>query len=136
MISTTSPSINNKRKATWPSIHYQAAPHEEANLVRFPRGEIYDVVIDLRPGSPTFKRWIAVTLTTDNYKMVYIPEGCAHGFQTLEDNSEVFYQISEFYAPEYSRGVRWDDPTFAIQWPAVDERTTSARDRGFPDFHP
>jgi len=125
----------NKRMGTVRGMHYQVAPYEEPKLVRCTKGSIYDVVIDLRPGSPTFKRWKAVTLAAHNYKMVYIPEGCAHGFQTLEDNSEVFYQISEFYAPEYSRGVRWDDPAFDIQWPPVHARTMSARDRGFPDFH-
>jgi len=126
----------NKAMGTMRGMHYQIAPYEEARLVRCTKGSIYDVVIDLRPDSPTFKRWKAVTLMADNYKMVYVPEGCAHGFQTLEDNTEVFYHMSEFYAPEYSRGVRWDDPAFGIQWPAVDVRTISARDRGYPDFQP
>jgi dTDP-4-dehydrorhamnose 3,5-epimerase len=91
------------------------------------------VIIDLRPTSPTFKHYIAVTLTAQNHTMLYIPEGFAHGFQTLEDHTEVFYQMSAFYAPDYVRGVRWDDPAFGIQWPPA-ERIISARDRSYPDF--
>jgi dTDP-4-dehydrorhamnose 3,5-epimerase len=91
------------------------------------------VIIDLRPDSPTFKRWLAVELTTDNRRMLYVPEGFSHGFQTLEDNTEVFYQMSEFYAPECARGVRWNDPAFGIRWPAG-ELIISERDRSYPDF--
>lgn len=123
----------NKSKATLRGMHYQAAPHEEAKLVRCTGGAIYDVVIDLRPDSPTFKQWVAVELTAENMLMLYVPRGFAHGFQTLQDNTEVFYQISEFYAPESARGVRWDDPAFDIQWPQAEERVISARDRTFPD---
>ena len=114
-------------------MHYQIAPHEEAKLVRCTRGAIYDVIIDLRPGSKTFTQWLAAELTATNHRMLYIPEGFAHGFQTLDDDTEVFYQISEFYAPEYARGVRWNDPAFAIHWPPA-ERTISIRDDTYPDF--
>jgi dTDP-4-dehydrorhamnose 3,5-epimerase len=96
-------------------------------------GAIYDVIIDLRVDSPTFKQWVAVELTADNRHILFIPESFAHGFQTLEDNTEVFYQMSQFYAPEYARGVRWDDPAFGIAWPAH-ERTISERDRNHSDF--
>jgi dTDP-4-dehydrorhamnose 3,5-epimerase len=123
----------NKKKGTLRGMHYQVAPYAEAKLVRCTRGAIYDVIIDLRYDSPTFKQWQAVNLTADNRQMLFIPEGFAHGFQTLEDNTEVFYQMSEFYAPDYAKGVRWDDPAFGISWPA-DERIISERDRSYPDF--
>jgi dTDP-4-dehydrorhamnose 3,5-epimerase len=123
----------NKKKGTLRGMHYQVSPYEEAKLVRCTRGAIYDVVIDLRPDSPTFKHHLAVMLSAQNYKMLYIPEGMAHGFQTLENNTEVFYHMSQFYAPECGRGVRWDDPAFMISWPD-DERIISERDRNYPDF--
>jgi dTDP-4-dehydrorhamnose 3,5-epimerase len=91
------------------------------------------VIVDLRPGAPTFKRHVAVTLDAESRRMLYVPEGLAHGFQTLEDDSEVFYQMSEFYSADHSRGVRWNDPAFGIRWPD-DDRTISSRDRGYPDF--
>ncbi len=108
---------NNKQKATLRGMHYQAAPHAETKLVRCTKGAIYDVIIDLREDSSTFRQWVAVELTAENRRMLYIPEGFAHGFQTLSDDTEVFYQISEFYHPESARGVRWDDPAFGIEWP-------------------
>jgi dTDP-4-dehydrorhamnose 3,5-epimerase len=123
----------NTRKGTLRGIHHQAAPYPEAKLVRCTQGAIYDVVVDLRPQSPTFKRWIAVVLTAENRNMVYVPEGCAHGFLTLKDQSEIFYQMSEFYHPESSRGVRWDDPAFRIDWPEKVEMI-SERDRTYPNF--
>ena len=125
-------SFNNK-KGTLRGMHYQVEPHAEAKLVRCTRGAIYDVVVDLRKQSPTFKNWIAVNLSAEKRNMVYIPEGCAHGFLTLEDSSEVFYQMSEFYDAESARGVRWDDAAFQIGWP---ERVAviSERDRTYPDF--
>lgn len=107
----------NKNKGTLRGMHYQDAPFEENKLVRCTRGKIFDVIIDLRPKSMTFKKWFGIELTDDNYKMLYIPKGVAHGFQTLEDDTEVFYQMSEFYMPEYARGIRWDDPVFHIDWP-------------------
>jgi dTDP-4-dehydrorhamnose 3,5-epimerase len=114
-------------------MHYQTAPCAEAKLVRCTKGAIYDVIIDLRPGSPTFTQWVAMELTATNHRMLYIPEGFAHGLQTLEDDSEVFYQISAFHAPEHARGVRWNDPAFGIEWPPAD-RIISTRDDTYPDF--
>ena len=123
----------NKKRGTLRGMHYQGKPHEEAKLVRCTMGAIYDVIIDLRPGSATVSQWVAVELTSENRLMLYIPEGFANGFQTLEDHTEVLYQISEFYAPEYARGIRWNDPAFAIQWPE-DQRILSDRDKNYPDF--
>lgn len=117
----------NTKKGTVRGMHYQTKPHEEARLVRCTRGAMYDVILDLRGDSPTFKQWISVELTAENRTMVYIPEGFAHGFQTLEDNTEVFYQMSEFYHPECARGARWDDPVFGIVWP-IDKKTVSRKD--------
>lgn len=124
----------NKQKGTLRGMHYQIAPYEEAKLVRCTMGAIYDVIVDLRPDSPTFKQWVAVELTAENRLMLYIPEGLAHGYQTLEANSEVFYQITEAYVPEYSRGVRWDDPAFGIKWPPDEPRIIIARDQTYSDF--
>jgi dTDP-4-dehydrorhamnose 3,5-epimerase len=121
------------RKGTLRGLHFQAVPFAETKLVRCTRGAIYDVVLDLRPYSPTFRDWIAVVLTADNHNMVYVPEGCGHGFLTLQDDIEVFYQMSEFYHPEAGRGVRWDDPAFQIAWPEK-VQAISERDRTYPDF--
>ncbi len=121
------------RRGSLRGMHYQAAPHEEVKLVRCTRGAIFDVAVDLRPDSPTFKRWVAAELTADNRRQLYIPRGVAHGLQTLTDDTEVFYQISEFYRPEAARGVRWDDPAFAIDWPPG-PRIISAKDQSFPEF--
>jgi dTDP-4-dehydrorhamnose 3,5-epimerase len=122
----------NKKKGTLRGMHYQF-PHAEAKLVRCTMGAIYDVILDLRPDSPTFKQWLAVELTAHNRRMLYIPEGFAHGFQSLEDNAETFYQMSEFYDPEHARGVRWNDPAFGIQWPS-EAQLISDRDKNYPDF--
>ena len=107
------------------------APHEEAKVVRCTKGAIYDVIIDLRRGPATYRQWLAVELTADDHKMLYIPEGVAHGFQPLENNTVVFYQMSEFYHPESTRGVRWDDPLFGIIWP-LGPQCISARDASYP----
>lgn len=123
----------NKKKGTLRGLHYQEAPYSEAKLVRCSKGSIYDVAVDLRPDSPTFLQHVAVMLSAGSHAMLYVPEGCAHGFQTLEPDTEVFYQMSEFYHPECARGFRWDDPAFGIGWPA-DERTISERDRQYADF--
>jgi dTDP-4-dehydrorhamnose 3,5-epimerase len=125
----------NKKKGTLRGMHYQAAPFAETKIVRCTRGSLYDVIIDLRPGSATLRQHFAVVLTAENRKMLYVPAGFAHGFQTLEDDTEVLYQISEFYSSAHARGVRWDDPAFGIRWPA-DERTIVDRDRTYPDFRP
>jgi dTDP-4-dehydrorhamnose 3,5-epimerase len=124
----------NKKKGTLRGMHFQLAPFAETKIVRCTRGSMYDVIIDLRPGAPTFTRHFAVELTAENRKALYVPAGFAHGFQTLEDNTEVFYQISELYSSSHARGVRWDDPAFGITWPD-DERTIADRDRTYPDFY-
>jgi dTDP-4-dehydrorhamnose 3,5-epimerase len=123
----------NRARGTLRGMHYQADPYGEVKLIRCTAGAIYDVIIDLRAGSPTFMRWEATELTATNRRTLYVPEGFAHGFQTLEDNTEVFYQMSQLYAPERARGVRWDDPAFNIKWPPAD-RVVSERDKNYPDF--
>lgn len=123
----------NKRKGTLRGMHYQIAPNQETKLIRCTQGAIYDVVLDLRPQSPAFKDWVGIELTAGKRNMMYVPQGCAHGFLTLEDQSEVTYQMSEFQNPEAARGVRWDDPAFQIKWPAKVE-VISERDRTYPDF--
>lgn len=123
----------NPCKGTLRGMHYQHAPHEETKIVRCTMGAVFDAVIDLRPDSPTFKQWIGMTLTADNREMLAVPPGCAHGYLTLADNTEVFYQVSAYYAPTHGAGVRWNDRAFGIQWPA--EVTVIAdRDRDYPDF--
>jgi dTDP-4-dehydrorhamnose 3,5-epimerase len=126
----------NERAATLRGMHFQTEPHGEAKLVRCTAGAIYDVIVDLRPGSPTHARWVGVELSADNRRALYVPPGFAHGFQTLVPNAEVYYQISTAYVPSASRGVRWDDPSFGIRWPAADARTISERDRTYPDYRP
>jgi len=123
----------NLKKGTLRGMHYQAKPYEEAKLVRCTMGAIYDVIIDLRPESPTFKQWIPVELTAENRRMLYIPEGIAHGFQTLVDNTEVFYQMSEFYHSESSTGLRWDNPVFEIKWP-IQVKIISDKDSSYKDL--
>jgi len=124
----------NRHRGTLRGMHYQAAPHEEAKLVRCVRGAIFDVALDLRSRSPTFKQWVGIELTEENGRAVYIPEGCAHGFQTLKDNTEVFYMMSKPYVPEGSRGVRWDDPMFGLKWPLPKTSFLSPRDAAYPNF--
>jgi dTDP-4-dehydrorhamnose 3,5-epimerase len=124
----------NRDAGTLRGMHYQVTPHAEAKLVRCVRGSVYDVIVDLRQESPTFRQWISLELTENNRWMLYIPEGFAHGFQTLVDNTEIFYQMSKFYNPESARGVRWNDPAFGIQWPAKDRAILSDRDRDWPDY--
>jgi dTDP-4-dehydrorhamnose 3,5-epimerase len=123
----------NRKQGTLRGMHYQAPPHAEARLVRCTSGAIFDVIVDLRPESKTFRPWFSVELSADNRRMLYIPEGMAHGFLTLRDDTEVFYQMSEYYAAEFTRGVRWNDPAFGIRWPA-NVAVMSERDRNYPDF--
>ncbi len=125
----------NRAKGTLRGMHYQLAPYGEAKLVRCTMGAVHDVIIDLRPDSPTYLRSVAVELSSHNRRALFIPEGFAHGFQTLADDTEVFYQMSQSYVPDAARGARWNDPTFAIQWPEA-ERTISGRDQQWPDFVP
>ncbi len=124
----------SRKRGTLRGMHYQSPPHAQAKLVRCTAGAIYDVIIDLRPESPSFKHWIGVELTADNHRLLYVPEGCAHGFQTLADDTEVFYQIAGVYAPDYAGGVRWDDPAFGVEWPPTGERVIIVRDQEYPDF--
>jgi dTDP-4-dehydrorhamnose 3,5-epimerase len=123
----------NKVKGTVRGMHYQVPPCAEAKLVRCTRGAIYDVIIDLRRESATYKQYVSEVLSSSNYKALFIPEGLAHGFQTLEDNSEVFYQMSEFYSPEHQRGLRYNDPALRISWP-IEATVISDRDRNYEDF--
>jgi len=118
------------RKGTLRGMHFQHAPHEEVKLVRCTQGAIFDAIVDMRPGSSTFGRWIGVELSARNRRMLYVPEGFAHGYQTLEPDTEVSYQMSRFHAPQAAGGIRWDDPEIGIEWPEVESRTLSAKDRG------
>lgn len=124
---------HNIKKGTLRGMHYQKAPYAEAKLVRCTRGAIYDVIVDLRPESPCFRMNVGMRLDESNRIMVYIPEGFAHGFITLEDDSEVFYQMSEFYSPQHAAGFRWNDPFFSLQWP-LEAVVISERDKTYPDF--
>ena len=128
----------NHRRGTLRGMHFQNAPHAQAKLVRCTMGAIYDVIIDLRRESGSFRQWIGVELTAANRRMLYVPAGFAHGFQTLADDTEVFYQMSDVFAPECASGVRWDDPAFGIEWPdnGGEERIIIARDRQYADFAP
>jgi dTDP-4-dehydrorhamnose 3,5-epimerase len=125
----------NEARGTLRGMHFQRAPHAEAKLICALTGAIYDVALDLRPESPTYRQWFAAELRAEKGEMLYIPEGCAHGFITLEPRTTTEYLISAFYAPAASGGVRWNDPTFAIQWP-IAPTLISERDRAWPDFEP
>ena len=123
----------NKRKGTLRGMHFQKKPHEEAKVVRCTMGAIYDVIVDLRPGSPTQTRWFGIELSAVNRRALYVPKGFAHGFITLADESEVLYQISTQFHPESAAGVRWNDPAFTIEWP-LEAAVMSGRDRSYPDY--
>ena len=123
----------NKRKGTLRGMHFQKKPHEETKLVRCTMGAIYDVIVDLRPGSPTQTRWFGIELSAVNRRALYVPKGFAHGFITLADESEVLYQISTQFHPESAAGVRWNDPAFTIEWP-LEAALMSGRDRSYPDY--
>jgi dTDP-4-dehydrorhamnose 3,5-epimerase len=129
-----SSTIHSPRRNTLRGLHYQEAPHREIKLVRCTRGSIFLVMVDLRPDSSTAGDWLGVELTADNERLAYVPEGFAQGYQTLEDDTEVLYQMSHHYVAEAARGVRWDDPAFGIEWPAAQERLISERDRAWPDY--
>jgi dTDP-4-dehydrorhamnose 3,5-epimerase len=124
----------NPRQGTLRGMHFQRAPHAETKLVRCTRGAIYDVVVDLRRDSDTYKEWVGVELSADNRRALFVPEGFAHGYQTLVPDAEVFYQVSEYYTPGAEGGVRWDDPAFGIEWPDPDNAFLSDKDRSWPDF--
>lgn len=123
----------SRKKGTLRGLHYQVAPHQEAKLVRCTAGAIYDVMIDLRPASLTYQQWFGIELTADNHRMLYVPEGFAHGYQTLADDTEVFYPVSQFYAPGAERGVRYNDPTFEIEWP-LEVQVISEKDKNWPNY--
>jgi len=123
----------NRRRGTLRGLHYQAAPKQQAKLVRCTHGSVYDVIVDLRAGSPTQHRWEALEITAENRRMVYVPKGFAHGFQTLTDQTEVAYQMSDNYAPTHARGIRWDDPILAVAWP-IPPLSISERDRSHPNM--
>ncbi|EGP92877.1 dTDP-4-dehydrorhamnose 3,5-epimerase [Nitrosarchaeum koreense MY1] len=121
----------NKKRGTLRGMHYQIAPYQETKLVRCNRGKIFDVIIDLRENSKTYRQWFGIEMDSNNKYMLYVPEGFAHGFQTLEDNTEVFYQISQEYMPEYARGKLWNDPIFNISWP-IKSPIISDKDEHWP----
>lgn len=123
----------NRHRGTLRGLHYQTAPYEEAKLVSCIKGAIYDVVVDLRPDSPSYLRWIGMELREDSRDMIYVPPGCAHGYQTLVDDARLAYYIGSYYEPSASRGVRYDDPTFSIEWP-LPISLISDRDKGYPDY--
>jgi dTDP-4-dehydrorhamnose 3,5-epimerase len=125
--------IFNKHRGTVRGVHYQAAPHSEAKTVRCTRGAIFAVVLDLHRDSPTYRRWAGIELTPDNYRMLYVPATCALGSQALKDDSEIVYQVSEFYHPESGRGVRYDDPAFGIRWP-LQVASISEKDKSWPPY--
>jgi dTDP-4-dehydrorhamnose 3,5-epimerase len=124
----------SKSRGTLRGMHYQAAPYGQAKLVRCTRGAVFDVAVDLRPNSPTFKQWVGVELSGENRSMLYLPEDCGHGYQTLTDDTEVFYMVSGTYHPESGRGFRWNDPAFGVEWPDVGQRVLIERDQQYPDF--
>lgn len=124
----------NQKRGTLRGLHWQAEPYAETKLVQCIRGAIFDVAVDVRPNSPTRGRWIGLELSAENRNLFYIPAGFAHGFQTLTDDAEVYYHISEPFRPEASRGVRWNDPAIGVTWPPADRRIMSARDEGLPEL--
>lgn len=125
---------SNKQRGTLRGMHYQAAPYGQAKLVRCTQGAVFDVAVDLRPDSPTFKQWFGVELSAENHSMLYLPAECGHGYQTLVDEAEVFYMTAGVYAPESARGFRWNDPAFGIEWRDAGRLILNDRDREYPDF--
>jgi len=123
----------SKKRGTLRGMHYQTKPFEESKLIRCTKGKIFDAIIDLRPSSKTFKKWFGIELTEENYKMIFVPEGFAHGFQSLVDNTEIIYQVSEFYTPGYELGIHWNDPTFNIKWP-LEEKIITEKDNSWKPF--
>jgi dTDP-4-dehydrorhamnose 3,5-epimerase len=124
----------SKNKSTLRGLHYQVSPHEEAKIIRCIKGAIFDVAVDLRPDSETYKKWFGIELTESSCRMLFIPEGFAHGYQTLIKDTEVFYMSSAFYMPDAERGLRWNDPAIAIKWPIKENLNISDKDRSWPDI--
>jgi dTDP-4-dehydrorhamnose 3,5-epimerase len=123
----------NRRRGTIRGLHWQVEPYGESKLIRCTRGAVFDVAVDLRPGSPTYGRWQGVRLTAEERNLVFVPAGCAHGYQALEDDAEVSYQVSHAYTPGSERGIRWNDPALGIEWPITDGVIVSAKDAAWPD---
>lgn len=126
----------SEKRGTLRGMHYQIAPHKEIKLVRCTRGAVYDVIVDMRPDSPTYLQWLSLELNADNRRMIYIPGEFAHGYMTLQDETEVFYEVGQFYAPEYERGFRWNDPAVNIEWPEIEPLILSNKDQTWPNFVP
>lgn len=126
---------SNPKKGTLRGLHYQGPPGEESKLVRCTRGSLFDVVVDVREDSPTYCKWFGAVLTADSFQMMYVPEGCAHGFLTLEDNTDIMYEVSQFYTPDAEKGILWNDPFFAIEWPII-PAVISEKDKNQPLFNP
>jgi len=124
----------SRSRGTLRGLHYQVAPHEETKLVRCTAGALFDVVLDLRTASPSYQKWLGVELTAEARTMLYVPAGCAHGYLTLADHTEIFYLVSQFYSAGAERGVRWNDPAFAIEWPVTRDLVISDKDRSWPDW--
>lgn len=124
----------SQSRGTLRGLHYQVQPHAEAKFVRCTSGSIYDVIVDLRPESSSYRQWLGIELLAKAHKMIYVPEGFAHGYLTLADHTEVMYQVSEFYAPNVEKGIRWNDPYFAIKWPETETLLISEKDQGWPDW--
>jgi dTDP-4-dehydrorhamnose 3,5-epimerase len=124
----------NRHKHTLRGFHFQAAPHEEDKLIRCTRGALHFVIVDLRRDSPAYQRHVAVSVTAASYRMLYVPKGCANGYLTLEDDTELLYLISQFYAPGFERGIRWNDPALGVKWPVAEPAVISERDLSWPDF--
>jgi len=124
----------SSEKYTLRGMHYQTGQHAESKLVRCTKGAIYDIILDMRPNSPTYKEWFAAELSAENRKMLFLPAGCAHGYQTMEENSEIFYMVSAFYEPDSEQGVRWNDPAFNIRWMQTENIIISEKDKNWPDF--
>jgi dTDP-4-dehydrorhamnose 3,5-epimerase len=126
----------NRHRGTIRGLHWQAAPYGESKLLRCTRGAIFDVAVDLRPDSPTYRQWQGHVLDAVDRRMVFVPVGCAHGYQALDDDAEVSYQVSHPYVPDAERGIRWDDPSLAIRWPITEGVIVSDKDTAWPDLDP
>jgi len=124
----------NRHRGTIRGLHWQAEPYGESKLLRCTRGSVFDVAVDLRPGSPTYRQWQGHVIDAESRRMVFVPIGCAHGYQALEDDAEVSYQVSHPYVPESERGIRWNDPSLGIEWPISDEVIVSDKDSAWPDL--
>ena len=121
-------------KGTLRGIHYQIKPYQEAKFIRCTKGILFDVIVDLRKDSKTYCQWLGVELNAENHNAIYMPEGFAHGYLTLKNNTEIFYMVSQFYEPNFERGIRWDDPTFSIDWPDISDMVISDKDKCWPDY--